>query len=192
MDEMIVVGIDLGTTKVCSLVGRVEGENRLRILGVGIEPSQGLKKGIIVDLAAASQAIARSLEKAQRTSGMEITSALISLAGSHVSSVNSRGVAGISGGVIDQEDIARALDAAQAVAIPHNREIIHIIQRGFTVDGQTGIRTPIGMHGYRLEVEAHIITAGETTVENIRQCVQAAGVDVSHFVLIPWLPVKLF
>jgi cell division protein FtsA len=185
MDEMIVVGIDLGTTKVCSLVGRIEGENRLRILGVGIEPSQGLKKGIIVDLAAASQAISRSLEKAQRTSGLEITSALVSLAGSHVSSVNSRGVAGISGGVIDQDDIARALDAAQAVAIPHNREIIHVVQRGFTVDGQTGIRTPIGMHGYRLEVEAHIITAGESTVENIRQCVQAAGVDVSHFVLNP-------
>jgi cell division protein FtsA len=185
MDEMIVVGIDLGTTKVCSLVGRIEGENRLRILGVGIEPSQGLKKGIIVDLAAASQAITRSIEKAQRTSGMEITSALVSLAGSHVSSVNSRGVAGISGGVIDQDDIARALDAAQAVAIPHNREIIHVVQRGFTVDGQTGIRTPIGMHGYRLEVEAHIITAGESTVENIRQCVQAAGVNVSHFVLNP-------
>ncbi len=185
MDEMIVVGIDLGTTKVCSLVGRIEGENRLRILGVGIEPSQGLKKGIIVDLAAASQAITRSIEKAQRTSGLEITSALVSLAGSHVSSVNSRGVAGISGGVIDQDDIARALDAAQAVAIPHNREIIHVVQRGFTVDGQTGIRTPIGMHGYRLEVEAHIITAGESTVENIRQCVQAAGVDVSHFVLNP-------
>jgi len=185
MDEMIVVGIDLGTTKVCSLVGRIEGENRLRILGVGIEPSQGLKKGIIVDLAAASQAITRSIEKAQRTSGLEITSALVSLAGSHVSSVNSRGVAGISGGVIDQDDIARALDAAQAVAIPHNREIIHVVQRGFTVDGQTGIRTPIGMHGYRLEVEAHIITAGESTVENIRQCVQAAGVNVSHFVLNP-------
>ncbi len=185
MDEMIVVGIDLGTTKVCSLVGRIEGENRLRILGVGIEPSQGLKKGIIVDLAAASQAITRSIEKSQRTSGLEITSALVSLAGSHVSSVNSRGVAGISGGVIDQDDIARALDAAQAVAIPHNREIIHVVQRGFTVDGQTGIRTPIGMHGYRLEVEAHIITAGESTVENIRQCVQAAGVNVSHFVLNP-------
>jgi cell division protein FtsA len=185
MDEMIVVGIDLGTTKVCSLVGRIEGENRLRILGVGIEPSNGLKKGIIVDLAAASQAITRSIEKAQRTSGLEITSALVSLAGSHVSSVNSRGVAGISGGVIDQDDIARALDAAQAVAIPHNREIIHVVQRGFTVDGQTGIRTPIGMHGYRLEVEAHIITAGESTVENIRQCVQAAGVNLSHFVLNP-------
>jgi cell division protein FtsA len=94
-------------------------------------------------------------------------------------------VVGISGGVIDEDDVARALEAAQAVAIPHNREIIHVIQRGFIVDGQDGIRTPVGMHGYRLEVEAHIITASQTTVENLRQCVQAAGVEVSQFVLNP-------
>jgi cell division protein FtsA len=175
MDEPIVVGIDIGTTKVCTLVARVEGENNMRILGVGIEPSQGIRKGTIVDLGAASQAIARSVEKAQRTSGLEVASAIVSLAGSHVSSVNSRGVVGIAGRVIDQEDVDRALESAQAVAIPHNREIIHVIQRGFTIDGQDGIRMPIGMHGYRLEVEAHIITAAAATVENLRQCVQAAG-----------------
>ncbi len=185
MDEPIVVGIDIGTTKICTLVARVEGEHSLRILGVGIEPSQGIRKGTIVDLAAASQSIARSVEKAQRTSGLEITSALVSMAGANVSSVNSRGVVGVNGGVIDEDDVARALESAQAVAIPHNREIIHVIQRGFIVDGQDGIRTPIGMHGYRLEVEAHIITAAASTVENLRQCVQAAGVEVSQFVLNP-------
>jgi cell division protein FtsA len=185
MEEPIVVGIDIGTTKVCTLVARVEGERNLRILGVGIEPAQGIKKGTIVDLAAATQSIAHSVEKAQRSSGLEITSALVSLAGSHIASVNSRGVVGISGRVIDQDDVARALDAAQAVAIPHNREVIHVIQRGFVLDGQDGIRTPIGMHGYRLEVEAHIITAAAATVENLRQCVQACGVDVSQFVLNP-------
>ena len=185
MEEPIVVGIDIGTTKVCTLVARVEGENSLRILGVGIVPSQGIRKGNIIDLSAAAQSIARSVEKAQRTSGLEITSALVSLAGSHVSSVNSRGVVGISGRVIDQYDVDRALESAQAVAIPHNREIIHVIQRGFTVDGQDGIRMPIGMHGYRLEVEAHIITAAAATVENLRQCVQSAGVQVSQFVLNP-------
>jgi cell division protein FtsA len=185
MEEPIVVGIDIGTTKVCTLVARVEGERNLRILGVGIEPAQGIRKGTIVDLAAATQSIAHSVEKAQRSSGLEITSALVSLAGSHISSVNSRGVVGISGRVIDQDDVARALDAAQAVAIPHNREVIHVIQRGFVLDGQDGIRTPIGMHGYRLEVEAHIITAAAATVENLRQCVQACGVDVSQFVLNP-------
>jgi cell division protein FtsA len=185
MEQSVVVGIDIGTTKVCTLVARVESERSLRILGVGIEPSQGIKKGTIVDIAAASQSIARSIEKAQRSSGLEITSALVSLAGSHVSSVNSRGVVGVAGRAIDHDDVQRALDAAQAVAIPHNREIIHVIQRGFTVDGQDGIRVPIGMHGYRLEVEAHIITAGSATVENLRQCVQSAGVEVLQFVLNP-------
>jgi cell division protein FtsA len=183
MDE-IVVGIDVGTTKVCTLVGRVE-EDTIRIMGVGIEPSAGIKKGVIVDLTTASQAIVRSVEKAEQSSGVEITGAVVSLAGAHVSSINSRGVAGISSEVVDEDDVIRALDAARAVAIPHNREIIHIIQRGFSVDGQDGITTPIGMHGYRLEVEAHIITASQSTVENLRQCVGAAGVEVLQFVLNP-------
>jgi len=185
MESSVIVGIDIGTTKVCTLVGREEAQGQIRILGVGLEPSQGVRKGVIVDLAAASQAIARSVEKAEHTSGLEIRSALASLAGSHVSSVNSRGVVGITGGTIYEDDVARAVEAARAVAIPHNREIIHVIQRGFSVDGQEGIRTPIGMHGYRMEVECHIITAAAATVENLRQCVANSGVDVSQFVLNP-------
>ena len=183
--EEIVVGIDVGTTKVCTLVGRVEDDKSIRILGVGIEPSEGIKKGIIVDLAAASQAITRSVEKAESTSGLEITSALVSMAGAHVASVNSRGAAAVNGNVIEQYDIAHALDQARAVAIPYDREVIHVIQRGFTVDGQDGIRNPKGMHGYRLEVEAHIITAAAASSDNLRQCVGAAGVDVQQFVLNP-------
>jgi cell division protein FtsA len=185
MDGPIVVGIDVGTTKICTLVARDEEPGQIRILGVGIEPSQGIKKGVVVDLAAASQAISRSIEKAERTSGLEITSALVSLAGAQVSSVNSRGVVGITGRVIDADDVARAVDAARAVAIPHNREVIHVIQRGFNVDGQEGIRMPVGMHGYRLEVETHIITASEASVENLRQAVGASGVEASQFVLNP-------
>ncbi len=183
MDE-IVVGIDVGTTKICTLVGRIENE-AIRILGVGIQPSAGIKKGVIVDLAAAAQAITKSVGVAEQTSGVEITGAMVSLAGAHVSSINSRGVAGVSDELIDEIDVARALEAARAVAIPHNREIIHIIQRGFTVDGQDGISQPIGMRGFRLEVEAHIITASQATVENLRQCVNAAGVEVLQFVLNP-------
>ncbi len=184
MDE-IVVGIDVGTTKICTLVGRVEDAKSIRILGVGIEPSDGIRKGIVVDLTAASQAIKRSVEKAERTSGLEITTALVSLAGAHVSSVNSRGATGIPSGIIDAFDIARALEQAQAVAIPHDREIVHVIQRGITVDGQEGVRTPVGMHGFKLEVETHIITAAAATVDNIRQCVGAAGVEIQQFVLNP-------
>jgi cell division protein FtsA len=185
MDNSIVVGIDIGTTKICTLVGKIADTGQVRILGVGIEPSHGMRKGTVVDLSAASQAIARSVDKAERTAGLEITSALVSLAGSHISSVNSRGVVGVSGRVIGDDDVVRAMDAARAIAIPHNREMIHIIQRNFTVDGQDGIRMPIGMHGYRLEVEAHIITAGAATVENLRQCVGVSGVEVTQFVLNP-------
>ncbi len=184
MDE-ILVGIDIGTTKVCTLVGRVEGERLIRILGVGIEPSDGIRKGVIVDVAAAAQAVRRSVEQAERTSGLEITSALVSLAGGHVSSINSRGAVAVTGDVVDEYDVARAMDAARAVAIPHDREVVHVIQRGFTLDGQSGVRRPIGMHGYRLEVEAHIITAAAATVANVQDCVARAGVEVSQFVLNP-------
>lgn len=185
MDDLIIVGIDIGTTKVCTLVARLEEHARMRILGVGVEPSLGMRKGVVVDMKAASEAIARAIDKAERTAGLEITSATVSLAGSHVSSVNSRGVVGVSGRIIDEHDINRAMDAASAVAIPHNREIINVIQRGFTVDGQDGVRSPVGMHGYRLEVEAHIITAAAATVQNLRKSVNACGVDVNQFVLNP-------
>ena len=185
MDAPIIVGVDVGTTKVCTLVARMENDQQLRILGVGIEPAKGMRKGTVVDMNAAGQAIAHSIEKAERTSGLEIESALVSMAGSHVSSENSRGVVGVSGRTIGDEDVIRAVEAAQAVTIPHNREMIHVIQRGFVVDGQAGIRNPVGMHGYRLEVETHVITASAATVENLRQAVAAAGVRASQFVLNP-------
>lgn len=185
MDDRTIVGIDIGTTKICTLVARVEEDSTFRIMGVGIEPSRGMKRGVMVSLEEATVAIARSVEKAQRSSGYEIRSAWVSLAGSHVSSINSKGTAGINGGIVRESDVHRALEAAQSVAIPHNREVIHVIQRGFSIDGQGGINQPVGMHGYRLEVEAHIITAAETTVENIRQATEAAGIQVLQFVLNP-------
>ena len=185
MEDRTIVGIDIGTTKICTLVARVEDDDTLRIMGVGIEPSRGMKRGVMINLEDATKAIARSVEKAQRSSGYEIRSAWVSLAGSHVSSINSKGTAGVNGGIIRESDIHRALESAQSVAIPHNREVIHVIQRGFSIDGQNGISHPVGMHGYRMEVEAHIITAAETTVENIRQATEAAGVQVLQFVLNP-------
>ncbi len=183
--EEIVVGIDVGTTKICTLVGRFDGTDVLHILGVGIEPTTGIKKGIIVDLEAASHAIVRSVERAEQSSGIEIASAIVSIAGAHVSSINSRGAVGISGEIVDEYDVINVLEAARSVAIPHNREVIHIVKRGFSIDGQDGINEPIGMHGYKLEVETHIITAGAATVQNLRECVGAAGVEVQQFVLNP-------
>ncbi len=185
MSAPIVVGIDIGTTKVCTVVARMENDGRVRVLGVGIEPAQGIRKGTVVDINAATRAIAHSIDKAERSSGLEITSALVSVAGSHVESINNRGVVGVSNQVIDHQDVERAMDNARAVNIPHNREVVHVIQRDFTVDGQDGISMPIGMHGYRLEVEAHIITAAASTVDNLRQCVAESGVSVSQFVLNP-------
>ncbi|HFC10373.1 MAG TPA: cell division protein FtsA [Chloroflexi bacterium] len=185
MEEPILVGIDVGTTKVCTLVARPEADGRMRILGVGLEPSRGLNKGMVVDMTEASRAIARSVEKASRAAGMEIAAALVSLAGSHVSGEISRGVVGVSGGVVDAGDIQRAVEAARALAVPHDREIVHIIQRAFRLDDQESVREPLGMHGYRLEAEVHIITASKASVANLRECVQQAGVEVSHFVLNP-------
>jgi len=185
MDDQVLVGIDVGTTKICTLVAQVEAPGQMRILGVGIEPSQGLRKGVVVDLDAAARAITRSVDKAERSSGLEITSALVSLAGSGVSSVNNAGAVGVARGVVQGDDVGRAVDSARAISVPHNHEVVHVIQRGFKLDGQDGIRTPIGMHAYRLEVETHIITSSAASVENLRQCIQETGVEVSQFVLNP-------
>jgi cell division protein FtsA len=185
-ENPLLVGIDVGTTKVCALIAETDDAGAVRILGVGIEPSQGIRKGMVVDVDEASKAITAAVEKAQRSAGYEIGTAFVSLGGAHISSVNSRGVAGVSGSQgITQDDVYRAIDAAQAVAIPHGREVIHVIPRGFTVDGQDGIRQPIGMHGFRLEVEAHIITASTASVQNLTKCVEASGVQVEAFVLNP-------
>jgi cell division protein FtsA len=141
--EDIVVGIDVGTTKVCTLVARVEEDDSLRIMGVGIEPSDGIRKGVIVDLSAASQSIARSVAQAEQTSGLKIDSALVSLAGAHVASVNSRGVVAVSGHTVEESDVERAMDSARSVAIPNSREVIHVIQRGFAWMVKTAFTSPL-------------------------------------------------
>lgn len=185
-DSSILAALDVGTSKVVALVAQPDARGAYRVLGAGVEPSRGIRKGTVVDVEQASHAIAAALDKAQRTAAYEFTSAFVSLAGAQVGSVNSRGVAGIaSGASINQDDIDRAIDAAQAIAIPHGREVLHIIPRNFAVDGQEGIRQPIGMHGFRLEVETHIVTAGATSVQNLTKCVEAARLDVEAYVLNP-------
>jgi len=185
MTANLFTGIDVGTTKICTLVAQETEDGGLQIIGVGIEPSRGLRKGVVVNVEDAARAIATSIEKAQRTAGYEIASAVVSLAGAQVSSINSRGVVGVSGEVISVEDVARANEAARAIAVPYDRQVVHVLPRGFVVDGQEGIRNPVGMHGFRLEVETHIITAATTALQNLAQCVQACGVEVEGFVLNP-------
>lgn len=179
-----IVGIDVGTTKVCTLVGEVDNQGDLHVVGVGVAPSQGMRKGIVIDVQQAVEAIGESVQKAERTSGYKITRANVSLAGEHIQSTNSVGVVAVGRDEgITAEDVDRALDSARAVSIPHGREIIHIIPRGFTVDGQDGVRNPLGMHAFRLEVEAHIVTASLTSLLNLNKCVEEVGVVVDELVL---------
>ncbi|HOQ99639.1 MAG TPA: cell division protein FtsA [Anaerolineae bacterium] len=182
-----VVGIDVGTTKMCTLVGEVDNADQLRIVGVGVVPSRGLRKGVIVSVDEAAAAIAASIQKAERISGYKIENAYVGVAGSHIASLNTRGVVAIGRGdrPIMQEDVDRAMEAAQAVAVPHNRQIIHAIPRGFSLDDQEGVRNPIGLMGYRLEVEAHIVTGAITSLRNLASCVQNAGVGITAMVLQP-------
>ncbi len=182
-EETIFVGLDVGTTKVTTLVGQLDAERNLRVIGAGVAPATGMRKGGVVSLEAVAQAVQTSKDKAERTSGYEITSALVSLSGNGIASQNSKGMAGVSGRVIGPDDVSRALDAARSIAVPYNRQIIHVIPRGFVVDGQDGIRSALGMHGYRLEVEAHIVTANSTGLRNMEKCLEAAGLDVDGWVV---------
>ncbi len=184
--ERTIVGIDAGTTKICTLVGEASG-NDVRVVGVGVAPARGIKKGVVVNVVDAAAAIRASIEKAERSSGYEIARAYVSVTGAHVSAVNSRGVVGVARGDkgIMDDDVERAMEAARAIAIPQDREVLHVIPRGFTVDGQDGVKEPIGMSGFRLEVEAHIITGASSSVHNLLKCVESCNVGVDGLVLDP-------
>jgi len=185
--ERTIVGIDVGTTKVCTLIGEVDEADNICILGVGVAPSQGLNKGMVVNVEEAAKSIADSLEKAERVSGYTIEAAYLGLAGKHISSMNSRGVVAVGRGerAITEEDAARAIEAAQAIAVPHSREIVHVIPRSYTLDGQEGVPDPVGLMGFRLEVEAHIVTGAVPSIRNLVQCVENSGVLVNELVLQP-------
>jgi cell division protein FtsA len=187
MAHRTIVGIDVGTTKVCTIVAQIQDNGRTNILGVGLTPSKGLDKGVVVNIDDAVNAIATSVEKAERLSGYRIGTAFVGVAGRHISSLNSRGVVAVarSDHEITRNDIARAVEAAQAVAIPTQREVIHVIPRAYVVDGHEGIRDPIGMSGFRLEVETHIVTGEVMAIQNLIKSVQKAGVEIDDLVLQP-------
>ncbi len=187
MAHRTIVGIDVGTTKVCTIVGQVYENGRVNVLGVGLTPSKGLDKGVVVNIDDAVNAIATSIEKAERLSGYRISAAFVGIAGRHIQSLNSRGVVAVarSDHEITRHDVARAVEAAQAVAIPTQREVIHVIPRAYVVDGNEGIRDPIGMSGFRLEVETHIITGEVMAIQNLIKSVQKTGVEIDDLVLQP-------
>lgn len=181
----IVVGLDIGTHKICTIVGEVRPDD-IYVLGAGIEPSRGMKKGVVNDVQALIAAVAASAHKAEKSSGYQIRRAFVSMAGSHIASLTSRGMAAISSTrSIQEEDLDKAMDNARAIAIPHNREVLHVVPRSYTLDGQEGVRQPIGMHAFRLEVDAHIITASATSIANLEQATEGAGIFVDRFILNP-------
>jgi len=184
--EDVVVGLDIGTTKVCTVVGHGDAQGRITIAGVGLAPSRGLKKGVVVDVDDTVSAIRDSVERARHMAGLEISSVVAGVTGEHIQSSNRRGTVTIAGedGVVSEDDVERVMHAA-AMDVPRDREIIHSLPRDFIVDGHSGVRRPVGMCGQRLEVETHIVTGAAGFLQNIVQCVERAGLSVDALVLEP-------
>lgn len=185
--EQAFVGIDIGSTKVSVVVGVVEESGTPSVIGVGTYPSSGLRKGVVIDVEETVSSISSAIELAARNSGMPITSACININGAHVVALNSRGViaVGRADSEITLEDTMRADEAARAVSLPTNKEIIHVIPREYVVDSQAGIKDPIGMSGVRLEVEAHIITGSQPAIKNLGKCIAQARITVENQIVTP-------
>ncbi len=184
--EMI-VGLDIGTTKVCTVIGEVAEDGLVDIIGVGISPSRGLSKGVVTNIDNTVRSIENSVAEAEHMAGVRIESVYVGIAGGHISSLNSRGIIAVSRNnpTITEDDKRRAIEAAKAMAIPPDREVIHVIPREFIIDGQGGIQDPVGMAGIRLEVEVHIVTGSIPAVQNIENCVRKVGLEVEDLVLQP-------
>jgi cell division protein FtsA len=187
MKQDIVVGLDLGTTKVCTIIGERDEEGQVHIIGVGTTPSTGLKKGSVVNIEQTIASIKKSIQDAERMAGVEVSAAYAGVAGGHIKGLNSRGVIAVSrkDKEISEEDRARVIEAAQAIAIPLDREIIHVIPQEYIVDDQDGIKNPVGMSGVRLESEVHVVTGAVTSVQNIVRSVERAGIHVADIILQP-------
>ncbi|MEO8469972.1 MAG: cell division protein FtsA [Chloroflexota bacterium] len=180
--EGVLVGIDVGTSKVCALIGEVGRDGRVTVIGHGTVPSSGLKKGAVVNIDQTVRSISDAVEKAERLSGWKIDKAFVGVGGAQVESLNSTGQVAVTAHdrEVSREDILRAIEVARAVAIPSNRDVLHVERRGFIVDGQEGVKDPLGMSALRLEVETHIVTAPQTAVQNLTKCVAAAGVKIDE------------
>ena len=182
--EAVLVGIDVGTSKVCALIGEVARDGTLTIVGKGVVPASGLKKAVVVNIDQTVRSISGSVDHAERLSGYQIDRAFVGVGGQNVESQNSRGAVAVTGHQreVTREDVDRALEVARAVSIPSNREVLHVLPRGFIVDGQEGVKDPLGMSAVRLEIETHIVTAAATAVRNLAKCVQAANVKIDELV----------
>ena len=183
IDKNLIVGLDIGTSKVVAIVGEVTPDHDIEIIGIGSHPSRGLKKGVVVNIESTVQSIQRAVEEAELMAGCQIHSVYAGIAGSHIRSLNSHGIVAIRDKEVSQSDVERVIDAARAVAIPADQKILHIIPQEFLIDNQEGIQEPVGMSGVRLESKVHMITGAVSAAQNIVKCVRRCGLEVDDIIL---------
>ncbi|WP_295385254.1 cell division protein FtsA [uncultured Thiodictyon sp.] len=182
-DKNLLVGLDIGTSKIACLVGELKDDDQIEIIGIGTHPSRGLKKGVVVDIESTVLSIQRAVEEAELMAGCEIHSVHAGIAGSHIRSLNSNGSTPIKDHEVSQADVDRVLDTARAVAIPADQQVLHILPQEYIIDGQEGIREPIGMCGVRLEARVHMVTGAVSAAQNILKCIRRCGLEVDDLVL---------
>lgn len=187
-----IVGIDLGTTKNCVIIAEVNHDGKIQVVGVGTTPSKGMRRGVVVNIDKTTEAIAEAVYIAEQMAGVKVRDVYVGIAGDHIRSINSRGVIAVSRGrrvgrsnVITEHDIERVIEAARAVALPMDREVLHVIPQNYTVDDETGVKEPVGLYGLRLEADVHIITGAVASAQNIVRCVRRAGMGLRGLVLEP-------
>ncbi|MGH8535237.1 MAG: cell division protein FtsA [Gammaproteobacteria bacterium] len=182
-DKGLIVGLDIGTSKVVAIVGEIASDGTVEVIGVGSNPSRGLKKGVVVNIESTVQSIQRAIEEAELMAGCEIRSVYAGIAGSHIRSLNSHGIVAIRDSEVTHSDVERVIDAARAVAIPADQKILHVLPQEFVIDSQEGIREPIGMSGVRLEAKVHVVTGAVSAAQNIVKCVKRCGLEVDDMIL---------
>lgn len=182
-ESNLIVGLDIGTTKVCAIVGEVNSPDEVDIIGVGTHPSYGLKRGVVVNIENTVQSIKHAVEEAERMAGCEIRTVFAGIAGGHVKGISGHGMITLRNREVSRRDIDRVIESANALLIPADREIIHVIPQEFIVDGQGGIKDPVGIYGIKLETKVHIVTGQVTAAQNLVKCIHRAGMDVADIVL---------
>jgi cell division protein FtsA len=187
MMKKIISAIDVGTTKICTIIGSLDSGGNVQVLGVGLVPSHGMHKGMVVNVEEARESVAESIRRAEQASGLKVESAYVGVTGRHVSSHNSHGVVAIprNDRLVRSDDLKRVLSSAQQVNIPDDRRILHAIPRNYALDSQERIKDPVGMHGFRLDVETHIITAAISSIQNLVKCIRSCGVEIQDLILEP-------
>ena len=182
-EKNLIVGLDIGTSKVVAIVGEINNSDEIEVVGIGSHPSKGLKRGVVVNIESTVQSIQKAVEEAELMAGCDIHSVYTGIAGSHIRSLNSHGIVAIRDNEVSESDVERVIDAARAVAIPADQKILHILPQEFLIDNQDGIREPVGMSGVRLEAKVHMVTGAESAAQNIVKCVKRCGLDVDDIVL---------